>query len=86
MIGYIEAGSTVGLVSVMYREVGASEWIDLGQVSDSFSFGIAEADGEKDFEFVTATRFQSVEVLSDSTIIYNLAPFANTSGYGGYGA
>lgn len=66
-----DAEDAVADLSVMYREVGATDWLT-GNNADSeglFDFHIPDADGEKDFEFVVVHGgvFGDVVTINDVT-------------------
>lgn len=74
--GSIDASTATGAVHLVYREVGSSVWIDLGEIQGGgFDVIVSEADGERDFEFATDTRLNSVSVLSSIVTVYDLESY-----------
>ncbi|MEQ9409091.1 MAG: hypothetical protein RIK87_15250 [Fuerstiella sp.] len=75
VFGAVDTEGVNGSVYLRYREVGQTFWTEAGIISGEFTLYLDEADGQKDFEFQTATRYNSVEVLSGITTLYDIEPY-----------
>ena len=67
--GVVDMTNSIGVIEVIYRVSGDTEWNVLGDVTDnngSFLFQFDMADGETDFEFAVAHTYMGATVLSSS--------------------
>lgn len=77
----VDLSSVNADVHFMYREVGETIWNDLGVIqTNNFEVLIYDADGTKDFEFATDTRFNSVSEMSAAQTVNDLPPYVQTTG------